>query len=256
KIAEASGRGIRSLVIGSGVGDLAAEFASKGGGDTLVVDDAALAHYNVDGHGRAIRAAVEAAEADLVLISNTPTGWDVAPRVAAALDRPLPSGVNVAVVGPGTARRARDVGLPGDLVPSRAIAEGLVEAFPDPPAGGGRVVFARAAAAREVLAPGLRERGWRVDEVVAYLTVGRRLTPTDEARVRAADAVALTSSSTVDHLVGAVGTGAVPDLVGSIGPITSATARARGLQVTVEAGDHTIAGLVTALVEQVTGAHR
>ncbi len=86
KLADASGRDIKSVVIGSGVGDLAAEFASKGGGDTLMADDAALSDYNVDGFSRAISAAREAADADLVLISNTPAGWDVAPRVAAGLD--------------------------------------------------------------------------------------------------------------------------------------------------------------------------
>jgi len=85
-LAESTGRGVKSLVIGSGVGDLASEFASKGGGDTLVADAAELAHYNVDGFNKAIRAAVDAADADLVLISNTPSGWDVAPRVAAGLD--------------------------------------------------------------------------------------------------------------------------------------------------------------------------
>jgi electron transfer flavoprotein alpha subunit len=86
KVAEASGRGVKSVVIGSGVGDLASEFASKGGGETFVADDAGLANYNVDGFNKAIRAAVEAADADLVLISNTPAGWDVAPRIAAGLD--------------------------------------------------------------------------------------------------------------------------------------------------------------------------
>jgi electron transfer flavoprotein alpha subunit len=86
KLADATGQGTRGLVIGSGVGDAAATFASKGAGETLVVDDAALANYNVDGWTKAIRAAVEASEADLVLISNTPTGWDVAARVAAGLD--------------------------------------------------------------------------------------------------------------------------------------------------------------------------
>ena len=36
-------------------------------------------------HSR-IKAAIEASGADLVLVSNTPNGWDVAPRVAASLD--------------------------------------------------------------------------------------------------------------------------------------------------------------------------
>jgi electron transfer flavoprotein alpha subunit len=85
-IADASGREVKSLVIGSGVGELASELASKGGGETLVVDDASAANYSVDVWTTAIRAAVDASGADLVMISNTPTGWDVAPRIAAALD--------------------------------------------------------------------------------------------------------------------------------------------------------------------------
>ncbi len=84
--AEAGGRGVKSLVIGQGVGDIASEFAGKGGGETYVVDGEAFANYNVDAWTAAIRAAVEKADADVVLISNTPTGWDVAPRIAAALD--------------------------------------------------------------------------------------------------------------------------------------------------------------------------
>ncbi|MBW2267904.1 MAG: electron transfer flavoprotein subunit alpha/FixB family protein [Deltaproteobacteria bacterium] len=80
------GASVKSVVIGQGVDALAAEFASKGGGEVFVADDPALAHYSVEAHGTAIRAAVEASGADLVLLSNTPSGWDVAPRIAAALD--------------------------------------------------------------------------------------------------------------------------------------------------------------------------
>ena len=85
-IAKETSREVQSLVIGSGVGDLANDFASKGGGETLVVDDTAAANYSVGVWGSAIRAAVEAADADVVLLSNTPSGWDVAPRIAASLD--------------------------------------------------------------------------------------------------------------------------------------------------------------------------
>ena len=85
-LAESGGHDVNGLVIGSGVGDLASEFASKGAGKTLVVDDAAAANYNVDIWTKAIKAAAEATGADLVLISNTPSGWDVAPRIAAGLD--------------------------------------------------------------------------------------------------------------------------------------------------------------------------
>jgi electron transfer flavoprotein alpha subunit len=85
-LAESGGHDVNGLVIGSGVGDLASEFAGKGAGKTLVVDDAAAANYNVDIWTKAIKAAAEATGADLVLISNTPSGWDVAPRISAALD--------------------------------------------------------------------------------------------------------------------------------------------------------------------------
>jgi len=85
-LAESTGRSVKSLVIGSGCNDLASDFASKGGGDTLVVDDAAAANYSVDVWSAAIASAVEATDADVVLLSNTPSGWDVAPRIAAALD--------------------------------------------------------------------------------------------------------------------------------------------------------------------------
>jgi len=86
KIADASGREVKSVVIGSGIEGLAAEFAKKGGGETYVVDADAVANYNVDAFSAAIRAAIEAADADLILLSNTPSGWDVAPRIAAGLD--------------------------------------------------------------------------------------------------------------------------------------------------------------------------
>jgi electron transfer flavoprotein alpha subunit len=85
-LSPASGRGVKSLVIGSGVDSLASEFSQKGGGEVFVVDTDVLGNYNVDGFKAAIRAAVDAADADLVLISNTPSGWDVAPSVAAGLD--------------------------------------------------------------------------------------------------------------------------------------------------------------------------
>jgi len=80
------GGDIKGLVIGSGCGALAETFAKKGAGHVYVADDAALANYSVDAYTRAIKAAVAASGATTVLISNTPTGWDVASRVAAGLD--------------------------------------------------------------------------------------------------------------------------------------------------------------------------
>jgi uroporphyrinogen-III synthase len=97
------------------------------------------------------------------------------------------------------------------------------------------------------LAAGLRSRGWTVDEVVAYRTVAAVPTPESVERARRADAIAFTSSSTVEHTVRVLGLEGVPATVASIGPSTSRTARDAGLEVTVEADPHTIDGLVDAL---------
>ena len=85
-LAESGGHEVNGLVIGSGVGELAKAFASKGAGKTYVVDSPAAANFNPEVYGKAIKAAAKASNAALVLISNTPSGWDVAPRVAAGLD--------------------------------------------------------------------------------------------------------------------------------------------------------------------------
>jgi len=84
--AQKLGGSVKSLVLGQGVESHAEEFSKKGGGEVLLADDAALAGYNAEAYSTAIQAAVAQSGADLVLISNTPSGWDVAPRVAAALD--------------------------------------------------------------------------------------------------------------------------------------------------------------------------
>ncbi|MFP5320368.1 MAG: uroporphyrinogen-III C-methyltransferase [Acidimicrobiia bacterium] len=152
----------------------------------------------------------------------------------------------VAAIGPGTADALREGNVEPDLVPERFVAEGLLDAFPDPPAAGGRVLIARAAEARDVLPETLRDRGWEVEVVEAYRTVQGRPTDDELAAVAAADVVTFTSSSTVRNFLAVCDT--VPPVVACIGPITAETAREHGLTVDVEADVHTIDGLVDALV--------
>lgn len=149
---------------------------------------------------------------------------------------------HVAAVGPGTAAALATRGIVADLVPDSAVAEALVEAFPT---GAGRVLLPQAAAARPVLADGLRAKGWQVDVVEAYRTVPAR--PTDDALAAAAkaDAIAFTSSSTVTSWL-ALGA-ALPPVVACIGPVTAATAAEHGVPVSVVATEHTVDGLVEAV---------
>lgn len=155
--------------------------------------------------------------------------------------------VSVAAIGPGTAAALERVGARPDLVPERFVAEGLLEAFPDPQGTGGRVLLARAEQGRDVLPNGLREMGWEVDDVPVYRTVAATVTQAQRHELERADVVTFTSSSTVSNLVEQVGADALPSVVATISPVTSATARGFGLRVDVEASEHTIAGLVSAL---------
>jgi len=154
-------------------------------------------------------------------------------------------GARVAAIGPGTASALRRWGVAADLVPPRFVAESMVEVFPS---GTGRVLLARAAVARDALPEGLRAKGWTVDVIEAYRTERAPVTEAMRAAARSADAVTFTSSSTVTNYLDAVGEDAVPGVVACIGPVTAETARRRGLHVDVEAVEHTVAGLVDALV--------
>jgi uroporphyrinogen III methyltransferase/synthase len=153
----------------------------------------------------------------------------------------------LAAIGPGTAESLGAWGLRADLVPERYVAEGLLEAFPDRPAGGGRVLLPRAAEARDVLPKGLEARGWRVDMVEAYRTVTGSPAPEVLLAAARADAICFTASSTVTRYLEVAGEDAVPPVVACIGPVTAATARDAGIAVTTVASEHTIDGLLDAL---------
>lgn len=160
------------------------------------------------------------------------------------------AGLRVAAIGPGTAAALARHGIVVDLVPERFVAESLLDAFPAPAAAGERVLLARAEQARDVLPDGLGARGYTVEVLSVYRTVTAAPDPEALARVRAGgvDAVTFTSSSTVRNFHELVGPLDPAPAVVSIGPVTSATAVALGLTVDREATEHTIDGVVEALV--------
>lgn len=230
-----------------------------------------------DGSGalrrRLERVGAEVCEMPLIAVEPLPApppdltayGWIVltsanGARFLSGLDPdrwPPPPRVRIAAVGPATASAAASTGARVDLIPERAVAEALLDAFPDPGVPGERVLIARAETGRDVLPEGLRARGYDVDVLAVYRTVAVAPPPALVERIRAGgvDAVTFTSPSTVSHLVTAV-----PDAAGllagtpgaarvvTIGPVTSDRARALGLTVAAEAAPHTVDGLVGALL--------
>ncbi len=217
----------------------------------IAIEDAA------DG-GAALAAAVDRAVGgayEWVVVTSA----NAVSRIVDALGgRALPASTRWAVVGTSTAKALMTRGIVPDLVPGEAVSDALVAVFPTAPSQGtasarpteeGAALFVRAERVRDVVVTGLVAKGWRVDEAVAYRTVAGSVDPGAVARARAADAVAFTSSSTVERTVDLLGIDGVPRVVASIGPVTSGAVRAAGLEVAAEAPVHTLDGLVAALAD-------
>jgi uroporphyrinogen III methyltransferase/synthase len=170
-------------------------------------------------------------------------------------------GCRLAAIGPATAKALQAHGMQADVVAREARGEGLAEALLEAATRWGpprpTALLPRAAKARDVLPDTLRDAGWEVDVVVAYENRPPPLEKTEqllrELEDRRIDAVVFTSSSTVDNLCDLLGPSAPERLAGvrvaSIGPLTSETARERGLRVDVTATQSNVRGLVQALEE-------
>jgi uroporphyrinogen III methyltransferase / synthase len=166
-------------------------------------------------------------------------------------------GVQVACIGLATAAACELRGVRPDVVPAQYVAEEVVAALAAAAElAGARILLPRAAEARDALPSGLEALGARAEIVEAYRTVPDTSGGSEMRRriqAREIDVLSFTSSSTVRHFVEAAGTDTAQAVVAAIGPITAATARELGLRVDVEAVEHTVPGLVQALVRHFRG---
>jgi uroporphyrinogen III methyltransferase / synthase len=178
-----------------------------------------------------------------LLVLTSPNGVDELFRHVP--DARALAGPTIAVIGPGTAAALLARGVRADVVPSRAVGEGLAEAL----AGRSfrRALVARAEEARDVVPEALRAGGTEVDVVALYRTVAEPLSESVRAQALGADWATFTSASSVRSFHAAAGTLDGPRLA-SIGPVTSAALRETGHEPDLEASDHTPDGLIAALV--------
>src|SRR5205814_1053599 len=160
-------------------------------------------------------------------------------------------GARIAAIGEATAQRIKEFRLHVDLQPEEFVAEALVREFRKE---GGvenlRILLARAEKARDLLPKELSALGAIVDEGFAYRTVPETRDDTGARRrllEEGADLITFTSSSTVENFLALGLPWPAKMQVASIGPVTSKTARERGLEVAVEARRHDIPGLVEAV---------
>ncbi|MCC7174147.1 MAG: uroporphyrinogen-III synthase [Bryobacterales bacterium] len=161
----------------------------------------------------------------------------------------------VCAIGPATRRAVERLGLAVDLMPEEYVAESLVAAFAGHDLAGKRILLPRAAVARDLAPVELTKRGARVDVVEAYRTAVPRDTAERVREIffgeRKPDWITFTSSSTVANFVNAAGSHTLEGVrIASIGPVTSATARQYGLEVTAEASPYTIEGLVAGILSR------
>lgn len=154
--------------------------------------------------------------------------------------RPL-AGALLAAVGPETAAAARNDGYDVSLVARPSTGVALVAAFADGP---GTVALVHADRAFPTVRSGLVAKGWSVQALVGYRTVVGAVGALPDVGV---DAVTFASPSAAQGFVDSFGLDAVPRLVVSIGPTTSAVCDALGIRVTAEATPHSVSGMVDAL---------
>jgi len=190
----------------------------------------------------------------------------------------IPTSLRVAAVGESTARALRARKISPAFVPEQYVAEAIVEGIGD--VAGARILLPQAEIARETLAAQLTARGATVDAIPVYQTMPVPLGQRALAELmQGINLLTFTSTSTVQNFFTALEQSAighsihtlaidldVPDLdvpketvttklaalanpvIACIGPVTAERARALGLQVDIVATEHTIPGLIDAIV--------
>jgi hydroxymethylbilane synthase len=158
----------------------------------------------------------------------------------------------VVAIGPATGESLKERGVRVDVVAEENTGEGVASALAQEDLDGKKVLFPRAAAARDVIPDALTRAGATVEVVTVY----RNVVPEGLAEAAPAafaakpDWVTFTSSSTVKNLLAVVDRAALEGVrCASIGPITSEVLRKHGLEVAAEANPATVEALVSAVVE-------
>lgn len=166
--------------------------------------------------------------------------------------------LSIAAIGQATRAAIEREGLKVAVTPKEYVAESIIESLSDK-VRGKRVLLCRAKIARDLIPRELRAMGTFLDVVEAYENV---LPHSSRVELRALlhdplrrpHLITFTSSSTVKNYVSLLGIRSGRSrlvegiLNASIGPVTSDTLREYQLSVDVQPVEHTIPGLVEAIV--------
>jgi uroporphyrinogen III methyltransferase / synthase len=168
-------------------------------------------------------------------------------------------GARIAAIGPATAAKLKEIHLQVDLMPDEALASKIAAAFDKyETVENLKICLLRAEVANPDLPKALEELGAIVDDIAVYKTVAETEDLNGAAAALAEkgmDWITFTSASTVEHFHARFD---LPKLLKqfpqaklvSIGPETSKAIRALDLEPTMEAREHSINGVVQALLKQ------
>lgn len=199
---------------------------------------------------------ITAGEAAWLVLTSARTVKALAPY----LHVPVSSTLQVAVVGPASARAWTELtGASPDLV-ARGSASALLE---EPALAGGpqagpdsaqRVLLPASALADPALADGLRRAGWEVERVAAYTTVTADTCDLPPGMgstwaTGGVDAVVLTAPSTTRAILELLGPPPSTTRLVAIGATTAAAARDLGLPVAATASSPTPEGVLQATID-------
>jgi uroporphyrinogen III methyltransferase/synthase len=162
------------------------------------------------------------------------------------------AGLAIAAVGPTTAAALLERGIAVDVIPSRFVAEGLLEKLGErDDVASARVLYVTAEGSREVLREGLESLGASLDVIHAYRSIqdgsgAARLKK--ELESGSVSAVTFTSASAVRGYVDVVGEELAQKAPAvTIGPQTTEAVNASGIELLGEAEESTTDGLVAAV---------
>lgn len=173
-------------------------------------------------------------------------------------------GPDIAVVGKSTADFLLKYGLNADLIPSVFTGEGLAESLLDQGVEGRNILIPRAQQGREILPETLRGAGAQVTIAPVYENcpaAGDKESIREELENGGVEMITFTSSSTVRNFLAMIDAEDQEDLqrimagikIAAIGPITGKTVTDNGLEVDIQPEEHTIPGLIQAIVDYYNG---
>ncbi|MDP6111916.1 MAG: uroporphyrinogen-III C-methyltransferase [Planctomycetota bacterium] len=179
------------------------------------------------------------------------------------LDARALAGVKLCAIGPATSNALEGCRLKVDLMPAKFKAESIVEELGKVgDLSGKRFLLPRADIAPSTLPDGIEGLGAEAVQVDAYKTALPPSVPLhvlQQFRNGAVSWVTFTSSSTAKNFTELLGEELLSQIQGTtrfaaIGPTTAATMRENGVPVSVMAEEHTIPGLVDAILDDLANS--